>query len=160
MRNHDHRAGVSDHWVSNDVVSSDGVGNDGVGSDGVGNDGVGSDGVGSKSDSGTVLRGALVADVLDDSVSVISVGDSLHPAVRKVDRVAARGGVAVPLLGLGEVSSAVVIGHSVLILVDWRLGEIISNVASTGVGNQHSGRQAGDGTEESSSQESLAGVMF
>ena len=137
----DHGAGVSDNRVGNNA-----------------NNGSGSNRVSSTSDTGSVLGGACVGDVLDDSVSVVSVGDSLDPAVRKVDSVAARSGVAVPLLGLGEVSSAVVIRHSVLVAVDWRLGEIISNVASTGVGvgYQHSGRQGGDGTEQSSSQESLA----
>ena len=147
----DHRAGVSDNGVSNHRtgVSDNRVGNNA-------NNGSGSNRVSSTSDTGSVLGGACVADVLDDSVSVVSVGDSLDPAVRKVDSVAPGCGVSVPLLGLGKVSSTVVISHSVLVAVDWRLGEIISNVASTGVSHQHSGRQGGDGTEQSSSQESLA----
>ena len=119
MRSNNHWAGVSNHGVS---------------------DGVGNNGVGSKSDSGTVLGGASVGDVLDDSVSVVSVGDSLDPAVRQVDRVAPGGGVSVSLLRLGEVGPAVVVRHAVLVAVDRRLGEIIRHVARPGVGNQHSGR--------------------
>ena len=128
MRSNNHWAGVSNHGMS------DGVSNNGV------SDGVGNNGVGSNSDSGPVLGGAGVGDVLDDSVPVVRVGDSLDPAVRQVDRVAPGGGVSVSLLRLGEVGPAVVVRHAVLVAVDRRLGEIIRHVARPGVGNQHSGR--------------------
>ena len=89
---------------------------------------------------------------LDDSVSVVSVGDSLDPAVRKVDSVAAGGGVSVSLLSLGKVSSAVVIRDSVLVVVDWRLGQVTSNVAWSRLGMIDGGHGQGrGGSEESSS---------
>ena len=158
MRNNS--GGVSDR-VGNNSVGDNGVGDNGtddsrVGNDrsGHGNHGVGSNGMSSNSHSRSVLRSAGVAHILDDPIAVVAVGDGLDPAVRKVDGVAAGGGVSVPLLGLGEVSSAVVISHSVLVLVDWRLGQIISNR----VGNQYSSGQGGHSTEERNSEESLAKV--
>ena len=132
------------------------VGNHG-GVHGVGNHGGGVDSVGGHADSGAVAGLAGVGHVLDDAVAVVGVGDGLHAAVGQVDSVAAGGGVSVSLLCLGEVCPAVVISHPVLVLVDWRLGQITSHVARAGLSHQHSGWQGGDGTEERSSQESLAG---
>merc|ERR1719347_1374106 len=112
--------------------------------------------MGGDSNSRSVLRSAGVAHVLDDPIAVVAVGDGLDPAVREVDGVAAGGGVSVPLLGLGEVSSAVVISHSVLVVVDWRLGEVTVSVPSSGDEGHSSGEGGGD-SEESSSDESLHG---
>ena len=141
-----------------DSVSNDGGNGDGA--DSVGNNsgaGVGDNsgaGVGDNSDSGAVLGGSGVADVLDDAVSVVRVGHGLDPAVGKVDGVAARGGVSVPLLGLGEGGSAVVISHAVVVGVDWGLGEVTGGVTSGG-GNNNAGREGGGDTEESGTDESL-----
>ena len=141
-----------------DSVSNDGGNGDGA--DSVGNNsgaGVGDNsgaGVGDNSDSGAVLGGSGVADVLDDAVSVVRVGHGLDPAVGEVDGVAARGGVSVPLLGLGEGGSAVVISHAVVVGVDWGLGEVTSGVTSGG-GNNNAGREGGGDTEESGTDESL-----
>ena len=157
MRNNS--GGVSDH--GGDSVGDNGVGDNGtddsrVGNDrsGHGNHGVGSNGMSSNSHSRSVLRSAGVAHVLDDPIAVVAVGDGLDPAVRKVDGVAAGGGVSVPLLGLGEVSSAVVVSHSVLVVVDWRLGEVTVSVPSSRDEGHSSGEGGGD-SEESSSDESL-----
>ena len=106
------------------------------------------------SDSWSVLGGSSVGDILDDSVSVVGVGHGLNSAVGEVDGVAAGGGVSVPLLGLGEVSSAVVVSHSVLVVVDWRLGEVTVSVPSSRDEGHSSGEGGGD-SEESSSDESL-----
>ena len=127
----------------------DSVSND-DGANSVGNRG----GVGDNSDSGAVLGGSGVADVLDDAVSVVRVGHCLDPAVGEVDSVAARGGVSVPLLGLGEGGSAVVISHAVVVGVDWGLGEVTGGVTSGG-GNNNAGREGGGDTEESGTDESL-----
>lgn len=156
MGSGNHWAGVSNHGVSDDWVSDDWVSDDRVGNDRVSNDGV-SNLSDRNSDIGSVLRGTGVADVLDDTIAIVSVGDSLDTTIRQVDSVAAGGGVSVSLLCLGEVCPAVVISHPVLVLVDWRLGQITSHVARAGLSHQHSGWQGGDGTEERSSQESLAG---
>ena len=133
-----------------DSVSNDGGNGDGA--DSVGNNS--GAGVGDNSDSGAVLRGSGVADVLDDAVSVVRVGHGLDPAVGEVDGVAARGGVSVPLLGLGEGGSAVVISHAVVVGVDWGLGEVTGGVTSGG-GNNNAGRKGGGDTEESGTDESL-----
>ena len=105
------------------------------------------------SDSWSVLGGSSVGDILDDSVSVVGVGHGLNSAVGEVDGVAAGGGVSVPLLGLGEVSSAVVISHAVVVGVDWGLGEVTSGVTGGGGHNNASGEGGGDrdqsGTDES-----------
>ena len=39
----------------------------------------------------SILRNSLIGHILDDSVSIVSVLDSLDPAVRKSNSVAARG---------------------------------------------------------------------
>merc|ERR550534_2202425 len=148
-------------------VRSDGVGED-WGVDGVSNkrggvddraDGVSNksgsvSGVGDNTDSGSVGRLTGVADVLDDAVSVVRVGHGLDPAFGKVDGVAAGGGVSVPLLGLGESGSAVVISHAVVVGVDWGLGEVTSGVTGGGGHNNASG-EGGGNAEESGTDESL-----
>merc|ERR1719431_1460036 len=39
----------------------------------------------------SILRNSLIGDILDDSITIVSVLDSLDPPVRKVDCVAAGG---------------------------------------------------------------------
>ena len=123
------------------------VGNHG-GVHGVGNHGGGVDSVGGHADSGAVAGLAGVGHVLDDAVAVVGVGDGLHAAVGQVDGVAAGGGVAVPLLLLGEVGAAVVVSHAVVVGVDRGLGQVAGGVASGGGGDHHSGGQSGGGGEE------------
>ena len=106
------------------------------------------------SDSWSVLGGSSVGDILDDSVSVVGVGHGLNSAVGEVDGVAAGGGVSVPLLGLGEVGSRVVISNSVVVSVDWRLAEVI-NISWSSLGHENSSWESSGDTEESSSDESL-----
>merc|ERR1711949_60100 len=96
--------------------------------DSVGNRGV--DSVGGHADSGAVAGLAGVGHVLDDAVAVVGVGDGLHAAVGQVDGVAAGGGVSVPLLLLGEVGAAVVVGHAVVVGVDRGLGQVAGGVSS------------------------------
>ena len=140
------RGGVSNNGGG---VDDGGVG-DSDGADSVSDDG----GVGSDSNGGSVGRLAGVADVLDDAVSVVRVGHGLDPAVGEVDGVAAGGGVSVPLLGLGEGGSAVVISHTIVVGVDWGLGEVTSGVTGGGGHNNASGEGGGD-REESGTDESL-----
>ena len=151
--------------VGND--RSDGVGDnrgvDGVshkrggvddGADGVSNKSGSVGGVGNNTDSGAVGRLPGVADVLDDAVSVVRVGHGLDPAVREVDGVAAGGGVSVPLLGLGEGGSAVVVSHAVVVGVDWGLSQVSSGVTRGG-GNNNTSGEGGGHTEKSGADESL-----
>ena len=114
---------------------------------------------GGDSDSWAVLRGARVGHILDNTISVVGVGHGLDTAVGKVDGVGAGGGVSVSLLSLGEVSSRVVIGNSVVVSVDWRLSEVINigggGLAVSGGDQDRSSWQSSGDTKESSSDESL-----
>merc|ERR1712128_192361 len=110
------------------------MGMDSVGEDGGSMDSVGEDGgsmcnsYGSRSING----GTRVADVLGDTITIVNIVYSLDPAVRKVDSVAARGGISVPLLALGEGSSAVVVSDSVVEGVHWGLREVLSSCPHRG----------------------------
>merc|ERR1719206_342118 len=57
----------------------------------------------------SILRNSLICDILDDSITIVSVLDSLDSSIRKIDSVAARGCVSISGLSLLEVSSTVVI---------------------------------------------------
>ena len=151
------RGGVGNSHGPDSVGDERGGVGDSNGADSVSNDGSGNNsgaGVGDNSDGGSVLGGSGVADVLDDAVSVVRVGHGLDPAVGEVDGVAAGGGVSVPLLGLGEGGSAVVISHAVVVGVDWGLSEVTVGVTTGGGDNNASGEGGGD-TEESGTDESL-----
>merc|ERR1719341_1972826 len=124
------------------------------GADGVSNKSGSVGGVGNNTDGGAVGGLPGVADVLDDAVSVVRVGHGLDPAVGEVDGVAAGGGVSVPLLGLGEGGSAVVVSHAVVVGVDWGLSQVSSCVTRGGGHNNASG-EGGGNTEKSSADESL-----
>ena len=145
--------GVSDERGV-DSVGNAGAVSDSDGADSVGNNSGAVGGVGDDSDGGSVGRLTGVADVLDDAVSVVRVGHGLDPAVGEVDGVAAGGGVSVPLLGLGEGGSAVVISHAVVVGIDWGLGEVTSGVTGGGGHNNASG-EGGGNREESGTDESL-----
>ena len=69
----------------------------------------------------SILRDSFIGDILDDSISIVSVLDSLDPAIRKSDSVAAGCGVSISLLLLLEVVTAVVITHSVVESIESRL---------------------------------------
>ena len=76
---------------------------------------------GMSNNSRSILRDSFIGDILDDSISIVSVLDSLDPAIRKSDSVAAGCGVSIPLLLLLEVVTAVVITHSVVESIESRL---------------------------------------
>ena len=147
------RGGVSENRGV-DSVGNDGGGVDDGGMDSVSNNSGAVGGVSDDSDARSVGRLTGVADVLDNTVSVVRVGYGLDPAVGEVDGVAAGGGVSVPLLGLGEGGSAIVISHAVVVGVDWGLGEVTSGVTGGGGHNNASGERGGN-REESGTDESL-----
>ena len=76
----------------------------------------------------SILRNSLICDILDDSITIVSVLDSLDSSIRKVDSVAARGCVSISGLSLLEVSSTVVIIDSILVSIGWRLNKIRGNI--------------------------------
>ena len=90
-----------------------------------------------------VSRLTRVGHVLGDAITIVSIGDSLYSAVREVDGVAARGGISIPLLALGELSSAVVVTHSVVVGVHWGLSKVSRS------SHHHGGGVLGEGTGSS-----------
>ena len=104
------------NWVSNKsmVAKNSMVGNWVSNNSMVGNWGM-------SNNSRSILRDSFIGDILDDSISIVSVLDSLDPAIRKSDSVAAGCGVSVSLLLLCEAVTAVVITHSVVESIESRL---------------------------------------
>merc|ERR1711862_299132 len=71
-----------------------------------------------------ILRNSLICDILDDSITIVGVLDSLDSSIRRIDSVAARGCVSISGLSLLEVSSTVVITDSILVSIHWGLSKI------------------------------------
>jgi len=143
---------MSKSRVSDDTVSKSRVSNGRVG-DGhrsVGDDGgmVHSDrGVSNNLDRGrsVVASHSLIGDLLGDSITIVSILHSLDPAVRESHAVAAGGGIAVPLLVLGELGSTVVIIDTIVVGVDGGLCQI--------AGSLHNDRGSILGSSDGSSHE-------
>ena len=102
----------------------------------------------------SILRNSLIGDILDDSISIVSVLDSLDPAIRKSNSVAARGCVTISGLSLLEVCSTVVITDTILVIVHWGLSKVWGGSIARG-SNQGPGRGSGSNREESSGKNSL-----
>merc|ERR1712128_356265 len=77
----------------------------------------------------SILRNSLIGDILDDSISIVSILDSLDPAIRKSYSVAARGGVTISGLSLLEVCSTVVIIDTILVSVHCRFSKVWGGIA-------------------------------
>ena len=76
----------------------------------------------------SILRNSLIGDILNDSISVVSIGDSLGSSIRKSNSVASRCSVSISGLSLLEVSSTVVIIDSICVAVYWGLSEVRGSV--------------------------------
>ena len=101
----------------------------------------------------SILRNSLIGDILDDSISIVSILDSLDPAIRKSYSVAARGGVTISGLSLLEVCSTVVIIDTILVSVHCRLSKVWGGIARGS--NQGASRGTGSNGQEGSSENSL-----
>merc|ERR1719342_1331338 len=77
----------------------------------------------------TILRNSLIGDILNNSISVVSIGDSLGSSIGKSNSVASRCSVSISGLSLLEVSSTVVIIDSICVAVYWGLSEVRGCVA-------------------------------
>merc|ERR1719290_282251 len=84
--------------------------------------------------------------LLGDSITIVCVLDSLDPAVRESHSVAARGGIAIPLLILGELGSTVVIINTIVVGIYWGLSQVTSSL------HNHGGSSILGGTRSSSHQ--------
>merc|ERR1719250_25750 len=94
----------------------------------------------------SILRNSLICDILDDSITIVCVLDSLDSSIRKVDSVAARGCVSISGLSLLEVSSTVVITDSILVSIHWGLSKICrgSNEGASRGSSSHGEEGSGD----------------
>merc|ERR1719193_1569697 len=127
-----------DYWVSNSM--SNRVGN---------NSGL--------DNSWSILRNSLIGNILDDSITIVCVLDSLDSSIRKIDSVAARGCISISGLSLLEVSSTVVITDSILVSIDWGLSKVCSIARSS---NKGASRGSCSNREEGSSKNSLHIVLL
>merc|ERR1719431_2356367 len=79
-----------------------------------------------------VASDSLIGDLLGDSITIVSILHSLDPAVRGSHRVASGGGIAIPLLVLGELGSTVVISDTIVVGIDWVLSQIAGSLHNNG----------------------------
>merc|ERR1719347_978408 len=77
----------------------------------------------------SILGNSLISDILNNSISVVSIVDSLDSSIGKSNSVAARGCVSISGLSLLEVISTVVIIDSILVSIDWGLSKIRGSIA-------------------------------
>merc|ERR1719233_908582 len=101
----------------------------------------------------SILRNSLIGNILDDSISVVSIVDSLDSSIRKIDSVAARGCISISGLSLLEVSSTVVITDSILVSIDWGLSKIRGSIARSS--NKGASRGSSSNGEKGSGEKSL-----
>merc|ERR1719435_452424 len=83
----------------------------------------------SLNNSWSILRNSFIGHILYNSISVVSIVDSLDSSIRKSNSVAARGCISISGLSLLEVSSTVVIIDSILVSIDWGLSKIRGSIA-------------------------------
>ena len=77
----------------------------------------------------SILRNSLIGDILNNSISVVSVGDSLCSSIGKSNSVASRCSISISGLSLLEVGSTVVIIDSISVAVYWGLSEVRGSVS-------------------------------
>merc|ERR1719270_2531887 len=80
-------------------------------------------------DSRSILRNSLIGYILNNSISVVSIGDSLGSSIGKSNCVASRCSVSISGLSLLEVSSTVVIIDSISVAVYWGLSKVRRSVS-------------------------------
>merc|ERR1719153_1657623 len=67
----------------------------------------------------SILRNSLIGYILNNTISIVSILDSLNSTIRKSDSVTTGGGVTISVFRLLEVSSTVVIINTILICIYW-----------------------------------------
>merc|ERR1719193_963581 len=107
----------------------------------------------SLNNSWSILRNSLIGHILNNSISVVSIVDSLDSSIRKIDSVAARGCISISGLSLLEVSSTVVITDSILVSIYWGLSKIRGSIARSS--NKGASRGSCSHGEKGSSKNSL-----
>merc|ERR1719402_159006 len=77
----------------------------------------------------SILRNSLIGDILNNSIAIVSVGNSLCSTIRKSNCVASRSSVAISGLSLLEISSTVVIIDSICVAVYWGFSKVSSSIS-------------------------------
>ena len=106
---------------------------------------VGNRSMSNNTDSRAILRNSFICHILDNSVSVIRVVDSLNSSIGESNRVGARCCVSVPVLFLFEVVTAVVIIDSIVVCIEGRLCKI--TIIFCRVGNSNRIPLGGSGSD-------------
>merc|ERR1719343_183789 len=142
------------NWVSNNSWVSNSMGNR-VGNNSWVSNSMGNwvSNNGSLDNSRSILRNSVIGDILNNSISVVSIGDSLGSSIGKSYSVASRCSVSISGLSLLEVSSTVVIIDSICVAVYWRLSEVRGSVAWSSYKRTSGG--TGSNSQEGSNDKSL-----
>merc|ERR1719309_317051 len=77
----------------------------------------------------SILWNSVIGNILNNTISIVSIGDSLGSSIRKSNSVASRCSVSISGLSLLEVSSAVVIIDSICVAVYWGLSKVWRSIA-------------------------------
>merc|ERR1719437_65167 len=101
----------------------------------------------------SILRNSLIGDILNNSISIVSIGDSLGSSIRKSNSVASRCRVSISGLSLLEVSSTIVIIDSICVAVYWGLSEVRRSIAWSSYKRTSGG--TGSNSQEGSNDKSL-----
>ena len=101
----------------------------------------------------SILRNSLIGDILNNSISIVSIGDSLGSSIGKSNSVASRCSVSISGLSLLEVSSTVVIIDSICVAVYWGLSEVRRSIAWSSY--KRTSRGTGSSSNKGSSNKDL-----
>merc|ERR1719270_977979 len=118
------------NWMSNNSWVSHGMGNR-VGNNSWVSNSMGNwvSNNGSLDNSRSILRNSLIGDILNNSISIVSIGDSLGSSIGKSNSVASRCSISISGLSLLEVGSTVVIIDSISVAVYWGLSKVRRSVS-------------------------------
>merc|ERR1712183_1017609 len=111
----------------------------------------------SLNNSWSILRNSFIGYILNNSISVVSIVDSLDSSIRKSNSVAARGCISISGLSLLEVSSTVVIIDSIVISIYWGLSKIRGSIARGS--NKRASRGSCSNSYQGRYKESLHGCV-
>ena len=73
----------------------------------------------SLNNSRSILRNSLIGYILNDSIPIVSILNSLYPTIRECYSITTRCNISIPVFRLLEVSSTVVIINTILICIYW-----------------------------------------
>ena len=101
----------------------------------------------------SILRNSVICYILNNSITIVNIVNSLDPSIRKGNSVAARCGISISRLSLLEVISTVVILDSILISIHWGLSKVWGGIARAS--NKGASRGSGSNSYEGSNKNSL-----